>query len=229
MITEFHNVDCMEYMKNLGGGSVDMVLTDIPYDGVNKTKESGLRVMQKGKADEITFNLHNFLTEVYRIAKSNIVIFCGQEQFSRIISFFFDKQDIDGDKISVRQLVWAKSNPSPMNGEFQYLSGAENAVWVKKAGGTFNAFCKSNVLVFPCGSSDFHPTEKNHKLLADLIADNSNVGDLIFDPCAGSGSTLLVAYQMGRQFIGCELDKEFYEKAKKRLDAETQQITIWNM
>ncbi len=177
----------------------------------------------------ITFDLYKFLQEIYRIAKNNIVIFCGQEQFSKVISFFFDKQDIDGDKICVRQIIWVKKNPSPFGGEYQYLSGAENGVWVKKKGGTFNAFCKSNVFVHPCGSSELHPTEKNHKLLAELIEDNTNPGDLIFDPCAGSGSTLLVANKMGRQFIGCELDKEFYEKAKKRLDAEISQISIWDL
>lgn len=49
------------------------------------------------------------------------------------------------------------------------------------------------------------------------MLDNSNEGDLIFDPCAGSGSTLLVAKENGRNYLGCELDKEYYEKALGRL------------
>lgn len=222
------NIDCMEYMKKLSNNSIDLTLTDIPYAEVNLVNENGLRQLSKGKADEITFNLTDFLNEVYRITKGTIIIFCAQGQMSSLLKHFWNYQDNLNHKITVRQLVWKKSNPSPINGQYTYLSGCENAVYVKKSGATFNAFCKSNVLEFPTGSSELHPTEKNHDLLADLINDNSNVGDLIFDPCSGSGSTLLMARKLGRHFIGCELDKGFYEKAKRRLDAEVAQATIFD-
>ena len=75
-----------------------------------------------------------------------------------------------------------------------------------------------NVFEFPCGRAKLHPTEKNHDLIKDLILDNSNKGDIIFDPCCGSGSHLLVASENNRRFIGCELDKEWYEITKKRLE-----------
>lgn len=107
-------------------------------------------------------------------------------------------------------------NPSPMNGDYIYLSGLENAVWFKKRGATFNAHCKSNVFEYPCGRSKLHPTEKNHDLIKELILDNSNEGDIIFDPCCGSGSHLLVASENNRRFIGCELDKNYFNIAKQR-------------
>lgn len=72
-----------------------------------------------------------------------------------------------------------------MNGKYIYLSGTENAIWFKKKGATFNAHCKSNVFRFPCGRGKLHPTEKNHDLIKDLILDNSNEGEVLFDPCAG--------------------------------------------
>ena len=78
-------------------------------------------------------------------------------------------------------------------------------------------FCKNTVFRYPITKNRVHPTEKNHELLKELILDNSNEGDIIFDPCAGSGSHLLVAKQLNRNYIGCELDKNFYEIAKKRL------------
>ena len=62
-----------------------------------------------------------------------------------------------------------------------------------------------------------HPTEKNHMLLADLIQDNSNVGQIIFDPCAGSGSHCYVAKQLGRKYVGVELDEQYFNVAKERL------------
>ena len=66
------------------------------------------------------------------------------------------------------------------------------------------------------GSSKLHPTEKNHKLLKELIEDNSNEGQLIFDPCAGSGSTCLVAKELGRNYIGIDCIEEYYNIMKAR-------------
>ena len=185
----------------------------IPYAEVNR-ESNGLRKLDKSTADEQTFDLNDFLTEVYRVTEGTIIIFCGMNQFSTIREFFAEKQAAK--EGTVRQLIWKKSNPSPMNGQYIYLSGIENAVWFKKKGGTFNARCKNTVFEYPCGRSKMHPTEKNHKLLQELILDNSNPGDLVFDPCAGSGAHLLVAKELNRKYLGCELYSEYYNKIKQR-------------
>ena len=201
-------------MKDMNADSVNLVLTDIPYDEVNR-KSNGLRVLDKQGADISTFDLHSFLEETYRVAKGTIIIFCGQHQLSEIKNFFQEKQDKNNG--TVRQLIWKKTNPSPMNGQHIYLSGIENAIWFKKRGGTFNAHCKNTVFEYPCGRSKLHPTEKNHDLLKELILDNSNEGEIIFDPCAGSGSHLLVAKQNGRNYIGTEINEEYFNIAKSRM------------
>ena len=207
--------DCLELMKDIPDGSVDLVLTDIPYGECNRN-DNGLRNLNKENADIETFNLQEFLIEVYRVTKGTIVVFCGQHQFSEIKNFFQEKQDKN--KGTVRQLVWRKTNPSPMNGKHIYLSGIENAVWFKKRGGVFNANCKNTVFDYPCGRSKLHPTEKNHDLLKELIFDNSNEGDIVFDPCMGSGSHGLVAVENNRRFIGIELDDGYFNIAKKRIE-----------
>ena len=204
----------MEFMKHMGANSVKLTLTDIPYAEVNR-ESNGLRKLDKSTADEQTFDLNDFLTEVYRVTEGTIIIFCGMNQFSTIREFFAEKQAAK--EGTVRQLIWKKSNPSPMNGQYIYLSGIENAVWFKKKGGTFNARCKNTVFEYPCGRSKMHPTEKNHKLLQELILDNSNPSDLVFDPCAGSGSHLLVARDNGRDYIGIELDEGYFKIAESRL------------
>lgn len=213
-INEIYNEDCMIFMKDMNADSVNLVLTDIPYDEVNR-KSNGLRVLDKQGADISTFDLHSFLEETYRVAKGTIIIFCGQHQLSEIKNFFQEKQDKN--KGTVRQLIWKKTNPSPMNGQHIYLSGIENAIWFKKRGGTFNAHCKNTVFEYPSGRSKLHPTEKNHDLLKELILDNSNEGEIIFDPCAGSGSHLLVAKQNGRNYIGTEINEEYFNIAKSRM------------
>ena len=212
--------DCLELMKDIPDGSVDLVLTDIPYGECNRN-DNGLRNLNKENADIETFNLQEFLREIYRVTKGTIIVFCGQHQFSEIKNFFQEKQDKS--KGTVRQLVWRKTNPSPMNGKHIYLSGIENAVWFKKRGGVFNAHCKNTVFDYPCGRSKLHPTEKNHDLLKELILDNSNEGDIVFDPCMGSGSHGLVAVQNGRNFIGIELDEGYFQIAKKRIEEKEQE------
>ena len=205
------NANCIDIMKDMKDDSVHFTLTDIPYDAVSRGS-NGLRVLDKGKADILTFDLNEFLEEVYRLSQNSCVIFCGKEQFSFIYEFF------DNKKGTVRPIIWEKTNPSPMNGQYVYLSGVEMAVWFKKSGAkTFNAHCKNTVMRHPNGSRKIHPTEKNHKLLEEIILDNSNAGDLVFDPLFGSGSTLLVAKQLGRNYYGIELDKDYFQSAKNRL------------
>lgn len=214
MIELIHG-DCLEEMKNIPDGNVDLVLTDIPYDGVNR-ESNGLRKLDKEKADIITFDLNSFLSECYRVCKGTIIIFCGQQQVSPLFNFFLDKQK-NKKEGTVRQLIWQKSNPSPMNGQHIYLSGIENAIWFKKRGSTFNARCKNTVFKHPTGGSKLHPTEKNHALLEELLLDNSLAEDTVLDPCMGSGSHGLVAKNLNRNFIGIELDKEYFEIAKERI------------
>ena len=213
-INSINNDDCINYMKTMSDECVDLTLTDIPYGEVNRDS-NGLRTLNKEAADVMTFDIQEFLTEVYRVTKGTIIIFCGKEQLSEIHKFFSDKQKKN--KGTVRQLIWQKTNPSPMNGQYVYLSGIENAVWFKKRGATFNAHCKNTVFKYACGRSKLHPTEKNHDLLKELILDNSNEGDIVFDPCAGSGSHLLVAKENNRQWLGVELNREYFNIASERV------------
>ena len=162
----------------------------------------------------MTFEIKEFLDKVRNVTSSTIVIFCGKEQLSEIFNYFAEKQNQK--KGTVRQLIWQKTNPSPMNGQYVYLSGIENAVWFKKRGGVFNAHCKNTVFQYPNGRSKMHPTEKNHDLLKEIILDNSNEGDIIFDPCFGSGAHLLVAKQNNRKYLGCELCTEYFNIGKSQ-------------
>lgn len=200
-----------------------LLLTDIPYEEVNRDS-NGLRKLDKEKADEKTFEISSFLEHIYESADI-FIIFCGNEQYSQIYKYFSTKQKAK--KGTVRQLIWAKSNPSPMNGEYVYLSGTENAVWFKKsATGKLNNKCKKNYFIHSNGSSKYHPTEKNHKLLEELILDNSNENDLIVDPCMGSGSAGIVAVKNGRKFFGVELDEKYFNISKERIGKVDKLLSI---
>ncbi len=198
----------------MSDNSVQLTLTDIPYNEVNRAS-NGLRNLDKQNADILTFDLTEFLNDIYRITESTIIIFCGKEQVSQIHEYFSNKQ---AKKLgTVRQLIWEKTNPSPMNGQYIYLSGIENMIWFKKKGGTFNAKCKNTVFRFPCGRSKLHPTEKNINLLKELINENSNENDIVFDPCCGSGSHCVAAKEMGRKYVGIEINNDYFKIAEGRL------------
>lgn len=119
-------------------------------------------------------------------------------------------------------IVWEKTNPSPMNGDFIWLSGIEFAIYGKFPNATFNGHCRNTVLKYPSGTSKVHPTQKNLQLFEDLVLTSSNQGDVVLDFCMGSGTTGIACKNLKRKFIGIELDEKYFNIAKKRI-GETQE------
>lgn len=213
------NVDCMKFMAAMPDKCVDFTFTDIPYGVVNATEQGrpcNITNLNKGAADIVTFDLLEFLDNIYRITKNSFLIFCSIEQCG-IMS-----DHTRGYNGTRRYIIWEKTNPCPLHGQRLYLSGIEVALWFKYRGAkTFNAFCKNTVFRHPIGSSKMHPTEKNHALIKELIEDNTNIGDVVFDPCAGGGSILFVAKKLKRLYLGCELNKEYFVAASRRLFSQS--------
>lgn len=226
-----YNCDCMDLMTKIPNKSIPFILTDIPYDEVQR-ETNGLSQMKNldtlGTADKATFNTIKFCEEVYRICENSLVIFCGREQFSEIFKFFANKPG------TTRPIIWEKTNPVPSNGQYVYLSGVEFAVWFKRKGAkTFNARCKNTVFRYPIpgGKKRIHPTQKHWDLFKELILDNTNEGDIVFDPCAGGLTTMAAAVETNRRFICCEKDKETFEKSinwyKENTDIEIETGMEW--
>lgn len=213
-----YNEDCLEGMKSIPEKSVNITLTDIPYGVVNR-ESNGLRNLDKENADVFNIDMDELLSEIYRVTEGQIIIFCAKEQFSEIYKFFANK------KGTTRSIVWQKTNPSPMNGQYVYLSGVEHAVWFKPRGRKiFNAHCKNTVFTYSNGSRKIHPTQKNVDLFKELIADNSNEGEIVFDPFMGSGTTAIAAIDTGRDYIGFELDEEYYKLSEQRISDHIKSI-----
>ena len=214
---QLHNNDCMSVFPELGDNSVNLTLTDIPYDEVNR-KSAGLRNLDKSHADIITFPLDDFIDEVVRVTSGSIYIFCGSVQVSHIRNRLIEH------KLSVRHCIWEKTNPSPMNGQYIWLSSIENCVFAKKSGATFNEHCQS--AVWRCSVERYkdHPTPKPVKLMTRLIEASSNVGDTVFDPCMGSGAVGVAAKQCGRDFIGVEMNKGYYDLTEQRINGVTESV-----
>lgn len=217
-----YNEDCMRVFPKLEDNSIQCIITDLPYDGVSKKGEERakyggqLRKIDKGKADILTFDLDEFLKECVRISDGSIYLFCGIGQISQIYNFF-EQKHIQKD-FMVRLCVWHKSNPSPMNGQHMYLNATEYVVYAKKRKTTFNGKCTHNVFHFPTGRSKIHPTEKPVNLLQQLILDSTLEGDTVADFCGGSFSTGVASLKLNRNFVGVELDENYFTLAKDRIE-----------
>jgi len=94
-------------------------------------------------------------------------------------------------------------------------------VYGRKKKSVFNEHCKNTVWRYPVVRKQYHPTQKPLDLFQYLVRVSSNPGDVVFDPCLGSGTTAIAAMKEKRRFIAFDLNSEYVEIAKKRIE-ETQ-------
>ena len=214
--------DCMEILKQLPDKCIDLVLTDIPYGEVNRDS-NGLRDLDKGCADTVSFDLSELLEHIIRINKGSVYIFCGTEQVSLIRKTLVDNQ------YSTRLLIWEKTNPSPMNGDTIWLSGIECCVYGKLSGASFNEHCKNTVLKYPiCNDKfKFHTTQKPLAMFSYLIRVSSNENDLVLDCFSGSGTTAVACHNLNRRFICIEKDEDYYKASVERLENAKAQLKLF--
>ena len=219
-LNKIYNEDCLEGMKRIPDGSVDCVVTDIPYNECNRA-DKGLRNLDKANADIGIFNVDILTKNLCDKTQGSIYMFCGFNQVSTI------RQAMSKKGLSTRIVVWEKTNPSPMNGSVIWLSGVELCVYGKKQGATFNLHCKNTVFRYPCVGYSIHPTQKPVELMLQLIAASTKEGDTVLDPFMGSGTTAIACIKEKRNFIGFELNKEYYDKACKRIKLEQAQLKLF--
>lgn len=232
-INQIYNGDCLELMKSIPEKSVDLIITDPPYElenhGGGQSKMASRKLVKERHIDFIShgFDYELVFGEFLRIAKiPNYIIFCSNKQVSKIMRWFEDKN------LSTTLLIWHKTNPVPFaNGK--HLSDVEFAVYVRGANATFNNDVpleyKSKVYCSPIvnNAKRYHPTEKPIELLSRYIDTFSKNDDIVLDPFAGSGTTCIAALRENRKYIGIELDPHYYEVAKKRIETELSQPKLF--
>lgn len=215
---KIHNVDCLKFMETMDSNSVDLIVTDPPY-GMNY--QSSRRT---DKHDKIGFDdpedtnwVIPFLKESYRVLKddSHIYIFCNDYLFG----MFREWLEHCGFTVK-RTLVWVKNNHTSGDLEGDYANKTEWIIFAHKGRRLLNDGRDTNVLNFNRESNtDDHPTPKPIDLLAFLIKKSSNEGDIVFDPFIGSGSTAIACKMLKRQYIGCEIDKKYFDIAEARINS----------
>lgn len=127
-----------------------------------------------------------------------------------------------------RACVWVKPDSTPQFNGQGPASGAENFVcaWAGSGHARWNAGGKRGVYTHCVNNPERHgehPTEKPRRLMSEIVADFTNVGDVILDPFAGSGTTGVAATTAGRGFIGIEQNPEYFAIMVARIeDAQRQ-------
>jgi len=122
----------------------------------------------------------------------------------------------------IRLVEWIKTNPQPINSSVNYLTNCREIalLGIKKSKPTFNSKYDKGVYHHPLqgGKNRFHPTQKSLPLFEDLIKKHSNEGDTVLDCFAGSATTAIAAQNTNRNFIGCEMNEEYFNKSIDRIE-----------
>lgn len=116
----------------------------------------------------------------------------------------------------LRMIEWIKNNPQPLNSSRNYLTNAREIALTAVKGGkpTFNSKYDKGLYHYPLQPNKyrFHPTQKNLKMIEELVEKHSNPNDLVVDTFLGSGTTAIACKHKSRRFIGSEISKEYYDK-----------------
>lgn len=241
---ELWHGDCLELMKDIPDGSIDMILCDLPY-GTTACKWDTIIPFEP-------------LWEQYRrIIKNNgaIVLTASQPFTSALVmsntkmfkytwTWVKNKKTgfLNAKKQPLRQVedvvVFYSKQPTyipqktqghkPVNSYTKHTSDGTTMGKTKvgiTGGGQTDRY-PSNVLTIPVVNNDnsngdkFHPTQKPVELFEYLIKTYTNEGDLVLDNCMGSGTTGVACKNLNRSFIGIEMDDKYFEIAKKRIEGK---------
>ena len=116
----------------------------------------------------------------------------------------------------IRFIEWVKTNPQPLNSSVNYLTNCREIalLGVKGTKPTFNSKYDNGIYMFPLqgGKNRFHPTQKSLNLFQELIIKHTNEKDVVLDTFMGSGTTMFACKNTKRNFKGCEISKEYFDK-----------------
>lgn len=236
MNIQLYNDDCLNVLKTIPDKSIDLVVTDPPYEldnhGGTGGTELGKRRLVCDKQNYVGFmgdgfDIASVFSELLRVCKlPNMFIFCSNKQVSKIMGYF------ENLNLPTTLLCWHKTNPTPLcNGK--HLSDLEFIVYVRSKGSVFNndtpfdykRKCFTSGVVST--KDRLHTAQKPIELLKQYILLCSNEGDTVLDCFMGSGSTGVACIETDRNFIGIEIDETYFNLAKSRIEEEQNKPSLF--
>ena len=217
---KIYNDDCFNIMENMENNSIDCIVTDPPYGIKYSTRyriNNEHKFCKQIKNDDNDTFIENYIKECYRILKNNSVmfLFCASANLDIIMPYVkeagFNLKNI---------VIWVKNNwtagdlQAGLGKQYECIIVAHKGRCIRK-----NNYRYSDVWNFDRVSIQqlVHQNQKPVDLLKRCIELYTNENDIIFDGCMGSGSTGVACKEMNRNFIGCEIDSEYFTIAKERI------------
>ncbi|NJL93970.1 MAG: site-specific DNA-methyltransferase [Anaerolineae bacterium] len=225
-----HQGDSREHIRSLPDASVDFILTDPPYN-LNLYSTGNISLAWRKDInndlaawDGEPFDPAEWRPEFLRVLKptGNLFAFTSYNLLGQWHAAYDPVFD------TFQYLVWHKTNPVPKIYRAGFLNSCELVVCMWNKGHTWNFKSQKemhNFIESPiCMGAERlqdpkHPTQKPLRVLRHLIEIASNPGDLIYDPFMGVGSTGVAALELGRGFVGAEIDPAYFAAAERRLEA----------
>ena len=221
--------DSRELIKNIPDKSVDLILTDPPY---NISRHSTGNILLQGRSpinndvadwDRVDFSPQEWVDDFLRVLKptGNLFIFTTYNQIGEWYNCLDKRFD------TTQFMIWHKTNPAPKIFKAGFLNSCEMIYCCWNKGHTWNFisqaemhnFIESPICMRPERLTDpNHPTQKPTSILKKIITIASRSGDVVFDPFMGVGSTGIASLALGRKFIGFELDEVYFNAAKERIE-----------
>lgn len=231
-LNKIYNEDCYEGIKKIPDKSVDLIITDPPYEmscggmtGIFKYRNNtGHKyydeIMDKKLDKGIDLKI---LDEFVRVMKKiNIYIWCNKDQIYDYMTFFTKKHNCNFEII-----VWAKTDPTPFTCG-HYLKDKEYCLFFWERGVKLKGNFETMKTVYVSqknkkdGKEYGHPTIKPLNIIKNLIKNSSDVGGVILDSFMGSGTTAVACKELERNFIGFELNPEYWQIAVDRVNGISQ-------
>lgn len=221
--------DCYEELKKIPDNSVDLVVTDPPYEivglygaGIIKNRPYLSEMMKSNLGEGINID---FLNELSRIMKHiYIYIWCNKEQIYDYLTYFVKEKGCN-----FEMFIWHKTNVPPFtNGH--YLKDKEYCLlfWEQGCKIQGNYETMSTVYRSTINSKDKlyykHPTIKPLNIIENFIKNSSREGDVVLDCFMGSGTTGVACRNLNRDFIGIEINPEYFQIRKNRIENQVQQL-----
>jgi len=237
-LNKIYNTDCLEFMKNIKDNSIDLMFADPPYNlskscfKMKFSKTGGLDLnTDKGYWDKMSKNnfekfTEKWLKESFRVLKKTGSIWiAGTYHNIHLTGYLLEKIGFE----ILNEILWHKTDATPNLSCTRFVADHENFLWARKD--------KKNIFNYKemkemnggkqmrsiwargktAGGKRIHPTQKPEWLLERVILSTSQKNAIVFDPFLGSGTTAVVAKKLGRQYLGTELDKNYFKLAEARI------------